>query len=123
MLMAGGAVLAIASILDWVEFFDKTDIFGFQWVFTLLIGAGVAIAVAISTFGNVELPRNILGFTLNQVFLALGFSAFLITFGAQFGEGREIGVLLGWIGAGVLTAGAFMESNQDTTSNSPPTAF
>ena len=123
MIMAGGAVLAIASLLDWVEFFSKTELFGFQWVFTLLIGAAAAIVVAIKTFSSVELPDEILGFSLNQIIVALGFGAFMILFGAQFGERREIGVLLGWISAAVLTAGAFMESQQDSGTTAPPTTF
>ena len=123
MIMAGGAVLAIASLLDWVEFIGKTELFGFQWVFTLLIGAAAAIVVAIKTFSSVELPDEILGFSLNQIIVALGFGAFMILFGAQFGERREIGVLLGWISAAVLTAGAFMESQQDSGTTAPPTTF
>jgi xanthine/uracil permease len=123
MIMAGGAFLAIASLLDWTEFGDKTEIFGFQWVFTLLIGAGAAIAVAVTTFGSVELPSNVLGFTINQLITALGVAAFLILFGSQFGEAREIGVLIGWISAGVLTAGGIMESQQDAGPAAPPTTF
>ena len=122
MLIGGGVLLFIASLLDWVEFFDKTDLFGIQWLFTLIIGGGVAVLVVLSNFANVDLPDKVLGLSMNQVYLMLGFAAFLMMFGLQFGEGREVGVLLGWIGAAVMTAGAVME-DQSSGSSAPPTQF
>ena len=123
MLIAGGAVVFLASILDWTEFGSKTDVFGIQWLFTLIIGGGIAVLVALAAFGNVSLPDKILGFTTNQLYLALSFAAFLILFGAQFGEFREVGVLLGWIGAAVMCAGAFMEMQGESGGSAPPTQF
>ena len=122
MLIGGGGLLFIASLLDWVEFFDKTDLFGIQWLFTLIIGGGVAVMVVLSNFANVTLPEKVLGLSMNQVYLMLSFAAFLMMFGLQFGEGREIGVLIGWIGAAVMTAGAVMEE-QASGSGAPPTQF
>lgn len=125
MLIAGGAVVFLASILDWVEFGgSKTEWFGIQWLFTLLIGGGIALGVALTTFANVSLPDNLLGFSRSQLHLSLSFSAFLILFGLQFGEGREVGILLGWIGAAVMCAGAFMEMQSESSGGStPPTQF
>ncbi len=122
MLIGGGVLLFIASLLDWVEFFDKTDLFGFQWLFTLIIGGGVAVLVVLSTFANVSLPDKLLGLSMNQIYLMLSFAAFLMMFGLQFGKGSEIGVLLGWIGAAVMTAGAVMEE-QSSSSGAAPTQF
>lgn len=121
MMIGGGALLFIASLLDWVEIFDKTDLFGIQWLFTLVIGGGVAILVILANFANVSLPDKLLGLRMNQIYLMLSFAAFLMMFGLQFGEAREIGVLLGWIGAAVMTAGAVME--EQGVGSSPPTQF
>ena len=122
MLIGGGALLFIASILDWTEFSSKTDVFGIQWIFTLIIGGGVAVLVVLSNFANVDLPDNVLGLSMNQIYLMLSFAAFLMMFGLQFGAFREIGVLLGWIAAAVMTAGAVMEE-QGSSSSAPPTQF
>lgn len=125
LLMGGGAVLFIASLLDWVDinFGSKTEWFGIQWIFTLLIGGGIAVAVGLRNFGNVELPDNILGFDRAQLHMMLSFAAFLITFGQQFGESRAIGVLLGWIAAAVMCVGAFMEMKEGAAEGAAPTQF
>lgn len=124
MLIAGGAVVFLASLLDWTEFNSKTEVFGIQWLFTLIIGGGIAVLVALASFTNVTIPEKVFGFDLNQLFLTMSFAAFLIFFGAQFGEFREVGVLLGWIGAAVMCAGAFMEMQSETTGGpAPPTQF
>lgn len=128
MMIGGGVLLFIASFLDWVSFgpvgFNgwETDGFGLHGIFVAIIGAAVAIGVALTTFGNVSLPTNVLGFSLNQVYLVVSFAAFLIMFGNQFRSDTDIGVLLGWIAAAVMTAGAFMEE-QSPAGSSPPTQF
>lgn len=126
MLIAGGAVVFISSILDWVETgpgFGKTDFFGILWLFTLVIGGGIAALVALTTFANISLPDNVLTYTWPQLYTALAFAAFLIFFGLQFGEEREVGVLLGWIGAAVTVAGGVMEMQGESGGASPPTQF
>lgn len=130
MMIGGGAVLFIASFLDWRDtpFGSNTDFIGLQWLFTLLIGAGVAALVALSAFAKVKLPEQVLGFTLTQLYAALGLAAFLITFGQQFAEQPGVGIILGWIAAGVLTGGAVWELLQGGNgsaprSSTPPTPF
>jgi hypothetical protein len=129
MLIAGGAVLFIASILKWRDFSSSegglsTDITGLQGFFCLLIGAAIAILVAVQTFGNVNLPGRILGFTWNQLYLVFGVAAFLITFGLQFAEQAAVGILLGWIASAVIVAGAFMEiQGESKVGSAPPTTF
>ncbi len=130
MLIAGGAVLAVSTFLTWFDVGDgfngwETDFFGFQGIFVFLIGAAVAVAVALKSFAGTQLPARVLGFTLNQLFMALGLAAFLITFGQQFGDERGFGVILGWIASAVVIAGAFMEGQGDSAapSNRPPTTF
>jgi hypothetical protein len=132
MLIAGGAVLLISSFLDWRDTFSSdsgvsTDITGLQGIFCLLIGAGIAAVAALQTFGNVNLPDRLIGFSWNQLFLILGFSAFLITFGLQFAEATAFGVTLAWIASAVIVVGAFLELQAETRAPArgatPPTPF
>jgi hypothetical protein len=131
MLIAGGAVLFIATFLDWISVRGfsvsgtETDAFGFQGFWCLLIGAAVAVLVALQTFANINLPARVLGFSWNQIFIVFGVAAFLITFGLQFVDNAAIGITLGWIASAVIVAGAFMEMQSETrsTSSSMPSQF
>ena len=129
MLLAGGAVLFISSFLDWRTNFGglETDITGLQGIFCLLIGGAVAVLTALTAFGNVNLPDRVLGFSWNQIFLMLGFAAFLMTFALQFADFTEFGVTLAWIASAVIVAGAFMEIQGEGrgsgASGMPPTTF
>jgi hypothetical protein len=122
MLIAGGAVLLISTFLEWTEGVDlgefgssdgfsgiDTDAFGLLGIWCLLIGGAVAVLTALTTFGNINLPARVLGFTWTQLYLMFGLAAFLITFGLQFIDGTAFGVTLGWIASAVIVAGAFME--------------
>jgi hypothetical protein len=114
MLIAGGAILLISTFLDWRDTFSaesgiSTDLTGLQGIFCLLIGGAIAVLVALQTFGSVNLPPRVLGFTWTQLYFMFGLAAFLITFGLQFAEFTAFGVTLGWIASAVIVAGAFME--------------
>lgn len=128
MLIGGGVLLFIATLLDWFGSGSfgyngwETKAYGLQGIFVAAIGVIVAVGVALSTFGNVSLPDSVLSFSRNQVYLILSFAAFLIMFGLQFATNTDIGILLGWIAAAVMIAGAFMEE-QATGSGAPPTQF
>jgi hypothetical protein len=128
MLIAGGAVLLISSFLKWhdISISDgglSTDWHGLQGIFCLLIGGAIAVLAALQTFGNVNLPPRVLGFTWAQLYLMFGLAAFLITFGLQFSESVGFGVTLGWISSAVIVAGAFMElQNEGRTVGSGTTA-
>jgi hypothetical protein len=131
MLIAGGAVLFISSLLNWRDSRLTsssglaTDYTGLQGLWVLLIGAGIAVLVALQTFANVNLPARVIGFTWNQLYMVFGLAAFLITFGLQFADRVAFGVTLGWIAAAVVVAGAFLELQQGARENadSRPTSF
>ncbi len=131
MMLGGGALLFISSFLNWFKLgpFSQsgldTDITGLQGIVILLIGAGVAAVAAIRAFASdsVKLPEAIVGLTLNQVILILGFAAFLMMFGLQFADNTSIGVVLGWIAAAVIVAGAVMEDRSPAAGSAPPTQF
>ncbi len=111
-MMAGGGILAISTLLDW-RFNSSglnTDYWGLYGVFVLLIGLGVAGVVAARTFGNVSLPDDILGFTLDQTIVVLAFAAFLPTFGMQLGgNGAKIGLTLAWLASAAIVVGSVLK--------------
>jgi hypothetical protein len=133
MLIAGGAVLLIASFLKWRDLFGSdsegglsTDFTGLQGIFCLLIGGAIAVLAALQTFGNVNLPARVLGFTWNQIYLMFGLAAFLMTFALQFAESTAFGITLAWIASAVIVAGAFMELQHEGRSvggTTPPKPF
>ena len=49
------------------------------------------------------------------MYLKLGFAAFIITFGLQFAVTTEIGLLISWIGAAAIVAGAILEDKAGDT--------
>jgi hypothetical protein len=127
MAMIGGAVLLLSTFLAW---FDpgfgsangwETELWGLQGIFVALIGLAIGGGVAAQAFGGVTLPDRIVGLDHGQLHLALGLSAFLITFGRQFGSSPGIGILLGWVAAAVIIASAVMDMRAEPAS--PPTQF
>ncbi len=133
-LIAGGAVLFISPFLAWFSIdtgfgnISENGIStdggpGLLGIWCLLIGVVVAAAVAASNFANVSLPDRVVGFTMNQVYLVLGFAAFLITFGRVFAGDAGIGLWLGVLGSAAIVVGAFLEQNEGAGTSSPPTQF
>ena len=131
MLIAGGAVMLFSTFLDWRSKFGsgingwEIDAFGLLGIFVALIGLLIAGAVAVSTFtNNVNLPDELLGFTLMQLYASLGATAFLITLGTVFVGDTAIGLWLGVLSSGVVVAGAIMEMQSEPTGGgAAPTQF
>ncbi|NIR41760.1 MAG: hypothetical protein GWN79_27640 [Actinobacteria bacterium] len=133
MLMGGGLVLLISTFLDWVSVsaggFDfgenawDTDFFGLLGIICALIGLLVGGGVAAQTFGKVNMPDRVLGFTHDQIHLILGCEAFVITFGLVFRGDVGIGLWLGLVSAVVITAGAYMDLKADAPESAAPTQF
>lgn len=124
LMLGGGILLLLSSFLDWFDGINgfEFDVVGLLGLFTLVIGVGAAgIGGAMAFAAQVNLPGNVLGFTLPQLVGALAFSAFIWLFGFQFAEGTEIGISLGWIGAVVTIAGAIVTDMQATPSSSGST--
>lgn len=121
-LLGGGVLLAIGTILKWHTGITgiSTDAHGLQGIFCLIIGVAVAGTVAAKAFGGKDvLPADILGFSPNQMYLKLGFAAFIISFGLQFAVTTEIGLLLSWIGAAAIVVGAVLEDKAGDTAAAP----
>lgn len=118
-MLAGGAVMIVASFLNW--FPDtiglSTDFSGLLGIIVLLTGIAVVAVTAIGLFApDTKLPDDIAGLLdLDQLLLVLAFSAFLWLFAFQFTDGTEIGITLGWIGAGVASAGGVVSAMANAT--------
>jgi hypothetical protein len=137
-IMASGAVMLLFSFFDWFEAGgfsvnawsgDGVDSFPL-FTYVPVFGALCAALIAAKTFGNVNLPANIAGFTVTQVLKALGIFCVLLVIGiwiAFGGDGIDTGIglwlsLLGSIG---LVVGAFMLDNEPASSapQGPSTPF
>lgn len=140
MLIAGGAVLAISTFLEWGEgifegmsFSDledpgysgwTTDAVGIFGILVFLIGVAVAGGVAAQQFGNVSMPDKILGFDHNQLHFMLGAIAFVPLFGYFLGGPSGIGSLLGFLAAAVIIAASIMDMRSaDAPGGGAPTQF
>ncbi len=129
MLIAGGAVLFISTFLDWfssggfgVNGWD-TDFFGFHGIFVAVIGLLIGVVAAVRQFTDVELPDEVIGMGSNQLHIALGFAAFLITFGNITQDNVAIGIHLGWISAAVIVAAGIWDQQAGESAPAAPTEF
>lgn len=109
-IMASGAVLFLFSFFEFIGGDNGWSDFGLL-TFPALFGLIAAGAVAAVAFGNVKLPEPILTFSVNQILLVLGVTAFLILFGVVIGlpGDKGIGLYLSLLGSIGLIAGTAME--------------
>ncbi|MGI9601271.1 MAG: hypothetical protein ACR2QE_05275, partial [Acidimicrobiales bacterium] len=126
-IMIGGALLFIASFLDFQAIgpFSRNawDI-GLTGFFILLICGVVITIAAIRTFApQTNLPDNILGLDQNQVVMGLGYAAFLMAFAYLFlPEGFKIGSILALLSSGAIAVGGYLEAQAgDPVLPAPPT--
>lgn len=136
-MLAGGVLLLISTFLDWIGALGEginvynsgvegaRNIYGLAGIFLLLISLAVIAVTAIRTFApQVNLPSNILGFSMNQVVLILGFAAFVYGFSLTFVSNSKFGAILAWISAAAIVVGAFLEEKAAPTADAgPPRTF
>ena len=129
--IVGGALLFIASFLDWFSVggggfsisFNLWDQ-GFQGFFMIVLAIVIVAFAAIPAFApQVQLPDEILGFSRNQVIMVLGFAAFFLSFAILFRENSaKIGTILSLLASIAVLAGGWMENQGGATAGSsePP---
>jgi hypothetical protein len=117
-IMAGGAVMLIASFLD---FAGKTSAWGSGLfpIATLIALYGIVMAaqIALTKFANVSLPDRVAGFTWEQVHLLLAVFALLMSIGWIISgiNSKGIGLWLLFLGSIALVAGAVMLQRERNT--------
>ena len=119
-IVIAGALALVSSFLDWFD----SDVFGsanawsdrmlfptFAWVG--IFGPIMAIQIALVNFGNVDLPREVLGFTWTQIHLVLALFCVVLTVSFLIGgEDQGIGFWLGLLASIALLVGAVMLRNE-----------
>jgi hypothetical protein len=117
-IMAAGAVMLIFSFL---HFAGDTSAWGSHLfpIATLLplYGLVMALQIALTKFASVKLPANVLGFTWEQIHLALGTMAALMAIGwllTDYGN-KQIGMWFEILGGIALVVGAVMLQRERNT--------
>lgn len=115
-ILAAGAAALVFSFLNW---FGEGD-FGLNaWdsglfpiaTYVGILGAVMAVVIALEVFANVNLPARVLSFSWAQVHLALAIFTALIALGflvADSGGDKGAGLMLSVLAAAGLVVGAIM---------------
>ena len=121
-IVIAGAVALVSTFLDWFDvggfgdnaWSDSMLFPTFAWVG--IFGAVMAIQIALVNFGNVNMPRDVLGFTWTQIHLVLAVFCVLLTLSFLIGgEEQAIGFWLALLASIGLLVGAVMLRNETTT--------
>jgi hypothetical protein len=117
-IMVAGAVMLIASFLDFALERSAWDEFNFP-IATLIVLYGIVMAlqVALAKFANVNLPDRVAGFTWEQVHLLLSVFALLMSIGWIISgiDKKGIGLWLLFLGSIGLVVGAVMLQRERNT--------
>jgi hypothetical protein len=127
-ILASGAVAFIASFLPWVSVDNAfVDISANAWDGDLLwptfwwvgiFGLVMAVQIALTAFGSVNLPDRVLGFTWPQIHLVLSIFTVLLTVSFLIGgDNTAFGFWLSLLASVGLVVGAYML--QSETNSSP----
>jgi hypothetical protein len=117
-IMAAGAVMFIFSFL---HFAGNTSAWGSHLfpIATLLplYGLVMALQIALTKFASVSLPESVIGFTWEQIHLALGAMAALMAIGwllTDYGD-KQIGMWIEILGGIALVVGAVLLQRERNT--------
>jgi hypothetical protein len=134
-IMAAGGVALLGSFLPFIdaggEFGGTSSAWGEGLLpiatYVAIFGVLQALAVALPRFAGMDVPRNVAGFTLLQVHLALGFFSALIMVGFLIlNDAKGIGFWLMFLAAAGLLAGAVLlqrEGSRPGTGPAPRSPF
>jgi hypothetical protein len=117
-IMASGAVMLIFSFLDFAVTRNSWQSPWFPIATLLpLYGVIMALHVALTKFANVKVPARVVGFTWEQIHLALGLMAGLMAIGwlvTNTGS-KKVGFWFEILGAIGLAVGALMLQRERNT--------
>jgi hypothetical protein len=122
-IMVAGAVMLIASFLDFVSqgsFGRSAWGGGFFPIATLMVIYGVimALQIALTKFANVHLPARFAGFTWEQIHLVLGIFTVLMAIAwlvTDIGPDKAIGFWLIFLASIALVVGAVLLQRERNT--------
>jgi hypothetical protein len=134
-ILIAGVVILIASFLSFYKFdvpsgFGVSDQTYSAWsgspayllgnaTLPAIFGVIMAVQVALAAFANVNLPDRVVGFTWNQVHLALGFQATIVMLAFLVRDNGPldfgIGFFLMLLAAIALLVGAVMRTREGAT--------
>lgn len=129
-ILAGGAVLLIASFLETFAGDNAWSAFGVP-TWPAILGVIAAGTLAAAIFADTSLPEPLLSFSWPQLRFAFGVTATLIMLGIALSDaGEGAGVWLGLLGGIALLVGAVMElldTSEGTSTagpgSTPPQSF
>jgi hypothetical protein len=116
--MAAGAVMIIFSFLHFAA--DRSAWGSHLFPIATLLpiyGLVMALQIALTRFASLNLPASVLGFTWEQVHLALGAMAALMAFGwlvTDYGD-KQIGMWFEILGGFALVVGAVLLQRERNT--------
>lgn len=128
-IMAAGGVALLGSFLPFVDIGGEFGVTISAWgdgllpiaTYVAIFGVLQALAVALPRFAGMDVPRNVAGFTLLQVHLALGFFSSLIMVGYLIvNDAKGIGFWLMFLAAAGLLAGAVLLQREGTRPGTGP---
>ncbi|GEM_PF-2110582 len=126
LLIGGGIALFVSTFLDWTDDASvngwSTENFGTMGIILAAISLGLTISVISTTFGELTAPESILGFSQDQLNLVLGLISFFMLFPVEFIDNTGTGILIGWLAAVAIIAGAWIDLNEESQ-QSPPIEF
>ncbi|MDQ1383921.1 MAG: hypothetical protein QOG65_1300 [Actinomycetota bacterium] len=117
-IMAAGAVMIIFSFLHFAA--DRSAWGSHLFPIATLLpiyGLVMALQIALTRFASLNLPASVLGFTWEQVHLALGAMAALMAFGwlvTDYGD-KQIGMWFEILGGFALVVGAVLLQRERNT--------
>jgi hypothetical protein len=124
-IMVAGAVMLIFSFFDFGRFVSKESAWG-SGLFPIatlipIYGVLMALQIAVTKFGNVNLPDRVAGFTWEQVHLLLGAFALLMSLGWIVSglDDKGIGLWVLFLGSIGLVVGAVMLQRERNTGALP----
>ena len=115
-MLVGGVLVFISTFVDWfggrgfgANAYDG-DIFGFTGILLLLLSLAVIAIAAIGLFApQVNLPDQVLGFSMTEVGLLAGIAAFVWGLSISVVDGSKGGAVLCLLAGFVIAVGAVIE--------------
>lgn len=119
-MLAGGVLVLLSTFLDWISFFGfgfnaySGDAFGFTGILLAILSLKVIGGTAIRSFApQISLPKDLLGFSMNELSLFAGYAAFVWGFSMIFATASAIGPFICAVGGAAIVVGAILEQREE----------